>query len=156
MQETWVWSLGPEDSLEKEMATTPVFLPGKSHEQRSLPIYSPWGCKESDMTEWLNWTELMFQGLPRWCSGKEPAFQCRRFRFNPWLRKIPWRRKWQPLQCSCLENSMDEELWQVTVHGFAKSQIGLSMDAHILHVSNAVLHPRISENKVSNFKEIII
>ena len=30
---------------------TPVFLPGKSHEQRSLAGYSPWGCTESDTTE---------------------------------------------------------------------------------------------------------
>ena len=29
----------------------PVFLPGESHGQRRLPGYSPWGCKESDMTE---------------------------------------------------------------------------------------------------------
>ena len=28
----------------------PVFLPGKSHGQRSLVGCSPWGCKESDMT----------------------------------------------------------------------------------------------------------
>ena len=32
----------------------PVFLPEKSHGERSLASYSPWGCKESDMTEWLN------------------------------------------------------------------------------------------------------
>ena len=30
---------------------TAVFFPGESHEQRSLAGYSPWGCKESDMTE---------------------------------------------------------------------------------------------------------
>ena len=30
---------------------TPVFLPGKPHGQRSLVGYSPWGCKELDMTE---------------------------------------------------------------------------------------------------------
>ena len=30
---------------------SPVFLPGKSHEQRSLVGYSSWGHKESDMTE---------------------------------------------------------------------------------------------------------
>ena len=30
---------------------TPVFLPGKSHGQRSLAGYSPWGHKESDITE---------------------------------------------------------------------------------------------------------
>ena len=29
---------------------SPVFLFGKSHGQRSLAGYSPWGCKESDMT----------------------------------------------------------------------------------------------------------
>ena len=40
-------SLGWEEPLEKEMATTPVFLPGKSHGQRSLAGYSPWGHKES-------------------------------------------------------------------------------------------------------------
>ena len=34
-------------------------------------------------------------GLPRWCSGKESACQCRRYRFDLWVRKIPWRRKWQ-------------------------------------------------------------
>ena len=32
----------------------PVFLPGKSHGQRSLKGYSPWGHKESDTTEQLN------------------------------------------------------------------------------------------------------
>ena len=33
---------------------TAVFLPGKSHGQRSLVGYSPYNCKESDTTEWLN------------------------------------------------------------------------------------------------------
>ena len=28
-----------------------IFLPGESHEQRSLTGYSPWGCKELDKTE---------------------------------------------------------------------------------------------------------
>ena len=36
------------------MATHSVFLPGESHEQRSLEGYSPWGRKESDMTERLS------------------------------------------------------------------------------------------------------
>ena len=35
-------------------------------------------------------------GLPWWLSGKESTCQCRRCGFNPWVRKIPWRRKWQP------------------------------------------------------------
>ena len=33
---------------------TPVFLPAKFHRQRSLAGFSPWGCKESDMTEQLS------------------------------------------------------------------------------------------------------
>ena len=37
----------------REWQPTPV-LPGKSHEQRSLVGYSPWGCKGSDMAEQLN------------------------------------------------------------------------------------------------------
>ena len=36
------------------MANTPVFLPVKSHGQKSLGVYSPSGRKESDMTEQLS------------------------------------------------------------------------------------------------------
>ena len=42
---------------------------------------------------------MFSSGIPKWHSGKEPVCQCRRhkrFGFNPWVRKIPWRRKWQP------------------------------------------------------------
>ena len=53
-QEKWVQSLGWEDPLEEEMATTSVFLTGKSHGQRSLTGYSLWGPKEIDMTEHLS------------------------------------------------------------------------------------------------------
>ena len=60
MQETWVRSLGWEDPLEKEMATPPIFLPGKSHGQRSLVGYSPWGSKESDTTEWLHFKDQTY------------------------------------------------------------------------------------------------
>ena len=35
-------------------------------------------------------------GLPTWFSGKESACQCRSCGFDPWVRKIPWRRAWQP------------------------------------------------------------
>ena len=54
MQETWVLSLGGEDPLEKGMQPTPEFLPGEFHGQRSLVDYSPWGHKESDITEQLS------------------------------------------------------------------------------------------------------
>ena len=40
---------------------TPVFLPGKSHEQRGLTDYSPWGCRELDMTERLTLSLQRYQ-----------------------------------------------------------------------------------------------
>ena len=46
----------------------------------------------------------------------------RRSRFNPWVRKIPWRRKCNPLQYSCLGNPTDRGGCQATVHGVAKSR----------------------------------
>ena len=42
---------GWEDPLEKGVTNPPVFSPGKSHGQRRLADYSPWGRRESDMTE---------------------------------------------------------------------------------------------------------
>ena len=42
---------------------------------------------------------LFLSGFPGGASGKEPACQCRRHKglgFDPWVGKIPWRKKWQP------------------------------------------------------------
>ena len=39
---------------------------------------------------------IFFSGLPRWLSGKESTYQCRRHRFDPWAGKMLWRKKWQP------------------------------------------------------------
>ena len=43
--------LGSGRCLRVGKGNPPVFLPGKSHRQRSLAGYSPWGRKESDTTE---------------------------------------------------------------------------------------------------------
>ena len=62
--------------------------------------------------------------LPWWFSSKESFCQCkrhRRCRFNPWVRKIPWRRAWQPIQYFCLGNPMDRGAWWATVHRITKS-----------------------------------
>ena len=56
-QKTRVQSLGREDPLEKGMTTCfsiQYFLTKKFHGQRSLVGYSPWGHKESGMTECLS------------------------------------------------------------------------------------------------------
>ena len=39
-----------------ESISTPIFLPTKFHGQKSLVVYSQWGCKELDMTEQLTHT----------------------------------------------------------------------------------------------------
>ena len=49
VRETRVRSLGWEDPLEKEKATHSSMLAGEFH-----GLYSPWGCKELDMTEQLS------------------------------------------------------------------------------------------------------
>ena len=54
---------------------------GVGDRQGSLVCCSPWGCKESDMTEWLNWTGGSV--------SKEISLQCRRPGFDAWVGKIP-------------------------------------------------------------------
>ena len=54
--------------------------------------------------------------LPWWLSSKESACQCRRCRFNPWIRTIPRRRKWQPTPFPVQEIPWTEEsarLWSM-------------------------------------------
>ena len=53
VQETWFNPWVGKIPWKREWQPTPVFLPGKSHGQRSLVSYSPWGCKELDTTERL-------------------------------------------------------------------------------------------------------
>ena len=64
--------------------------PGVLQFMRSQRVGHDWATE-------LNWTELIhILGLP-WClSGKECTCQCNRHGFNPWVRKITWRRKWPP------------------------------------------------------------
>ena len=80
MRETRVQSPAGEILWRRKWQPTPVVLPGKSH-GRNLVGYSPWGRKESDTTERLDFTSL---------------HQCGRHELDPWVWKIPWRRKWLP------------------------------------------------------------
>ena len=47
-------------SWRRRWPPTPVFLPGESDGQKSLESYSPWGCKESDMSEQLSFSLLPY------------------------------------------------------------------------------------------------
>ena len=59
----------------------------------------------------------------------------KRYEFDPWAGKIPWRRKWQPTPESCLENSMDRGTWQATIHGAAESDTTKHTHAHLTWAS---------------------
>ena len=66
-------------------------------------------------------------GFPVGTSDKEPGCQCRRCKrcgFNPWGRSSGEGNS-NPLQYSCLQNSMDRGAWRATVHRVAKSRTGL-------------------------------
>ena len=77
---------------------TPVLLPGKSHGQRSLVGYSPWGREQSDTTERLH----SHFSLSRTGEGNG-----------------------NPLQCSCLENPRGRGAWWAAVYGVAQSRTWL-------------------------------
>ena len=58
----------------RKWQSTPIFLPGEPHGQKSLAGYSPWGRKESDMaevTEHMHKHPLIRPGLIRFVSPKE-------------------------------------------------------------------------------------
>ena len=69
-------------------------------------------------------------GLPRWLSGKEFACQCRRRRrCGPWVRKTPWRRKWQWTPVFLPGKSHGLRSLRATVHRVEKSRSWLSKHA---------------------------
>ena len=66
---------------------------------------------------------MQILGLPRWLSSKESVCNAGDAgdSLDPWVRKIPWRRTWEPILYSYLKNPMNRGTWQATVHGVAKS-----------------------------------
>ena len=82
----------------RKWQSTPVLLPGKSHGQRSLVGYSPWGCEEFYMTEQLHFHFLLS------CIGEGNG---------------------NPLQRSCLENPRDRRAWWAAVYGIAQNRTRL-------------------------------
>ena len=82
---------------------TPVFLPGKSHGQRTLEHYNPWGCRELDMTEHsrmkvttllINWNQKDLGPRPgKWL--KLPECWPSTHATEPGVAKMPWADKAQ-------------------------------------------------------------
>ena len=73
-------------------------------------------------------------GFSGGAGGKEPTCQCRRHErlgFRPWVRKIPWRREWQPTPVFYLENPNGQRSLATIVQRVAKrKQLGTAMRQH--------------------------
>ena len=95
------------------------------------------------VSQWFSLILMMASsspGLPRWLGDKESACQCRRHRrlkFNPWIGKMPWRRKQQP---TCLENPMDGGACWATAHEVAESVMTEHTHRHLESIWNNRLH----------------
>ena len=67
--------------------------PGREHAHHQRLVYS--------QTYWINlWLPLVppyifYHRLPWWLRQQRICLQCRRPGYDPWVGKIPWRRKWQ-------------------------------------------------------------
>ena len=96
---------------------TPVLLPGKSHGWRSLVGCSPWGCEESDTTEWLNFHFSLS------CIGEGNG---------------------NPLHCSCLENPRDGGAWWAAISGVAQSRTWLK---RLSSSSSSILYSALKKEK---------
>ena len=88
-----------------------------------------------------NWTRLKLLSmhslyeLPWWLSGKESTCQCRRCKFDPWVGKISWRRKWQATpvflprkshgqrSLAGYSQSMDRKVSDMTEHTDTRDQL---------------------------------
>ena len=109
--------------------TTPGLLPGKSHGQRSLVGCSPWGRKESDMTERLHFHFSLS------CIGEGNG---------------------NPLQCSCLENPRDGGAWWAAVSGVAKSRTRLKQLSSSRHSLEAIMRERLYLTLISEHPQELL
>ena len=75
---------------------------------------------------WIKRCIMIKPGFLGGSNGKESACNAGDLGSIPGSGISPGERNGNPLQYSCLENSMDREAWWVTVHGVAKSRTWLS------------------------------
>ena len=129
MWETPGQSLSWKIPWRSEWKPTLVFLPGKSHRQRSLVGYRPWGCKESDTTERLTLSLPQYKrGFPGGSVVKNLPANAGDTDSIPGSGRFLGRRQWQPTPvffpieshgqrslvgyspCSCKESNVTELL----------------------------------------------
>ena len=121
MRETWVWSLGQEDPLEKEMATHSSILAWR------IPWTEEPGELQSTGSQRVrhDWVTLLTYFVVR--NLPINAGDVRDTDSIPGSGRSPGGGHGNPLQCSCLKNPMDRGAFWVTVHRVAKSQTRLEV-----------------------------
>ena len=123
------WRQEEKGTIEDEMVEWHHWLDGREFEkalrvddgQGSLACCSPWGCKELDTTEWLNWTEPIFWASQVALVVKNLLADAGDTGSIPGSGRSPGEGHGNPLQYSCLENPMDRGAWWTTFHRVAKS-----------------------------------
>ena len=165
MQETQVWYLGQKESLEKGMASYFSIFAWKNPMDRgswwatvhgvtkSQAWLSTWAQNASEVME-IHTNQDIFPNstvsitkeltsslvIPRSCSGKESAYQCKwykRFRFLiPGLGTSPGVGNGNPLQYSYLENFMGRGAWWAIVHGVTHDG---ALHMYILYTGDSVV-----------------
>ena len=93
----------------RKWQSTPVLLPGKSHGQRRLVGYSPWGCKESDMTE-----RLYLYHRPVSNNNKNNTFKYHWFNTTKYyfllIQNLLWFQRTPQVSCLLYNHSEIQEL----------------------------------------------
>ena len=130
IQETWIRFLGREDLLEKGMATHSSILAWRIPWTEKPGGLQTMGSQKSDTTERLTHNtqqRMLLNGLQmvQLVKNQLPIGDARDVRSIPASGRYPGEGNGNPLQYSCLENSMDRGAWWATVHGVAKSQTRL-------------------------------
>ena len=113
--ESWVGKI----PWRRKWQSTPVLLPGKSHGQRSLVGYSPWGRKESDTTERLYFT------FPCDSAGKESTCNVGDLGSIPGLGRSPGEGHGNPLRYLCLDNPIDFQMFKLVLEQAEEPEIKL-------------------------------
>ena len=88
-----------------------------------------WSIREAHpMDELVNkWCIYIYTGFPGGARGRRPRQETKEtHRFNPWVRKIPWKRKWQLTPLFLPGKPHGRGAWWATVPGVTKSKTQLS------------------------------
>ena len=114
--------------------------------EQNLPSRSSWSNVVIQPQHYV----IIARDFPDGSDAKELACQCRRHKrcvFHPWVRKIPWRRKWQPTSVFLPGKFHRQRAWWATVHGVAE----LDTTEWLSKQARGILHQeKQNKNKMLN------